>query len=141
MMNDPMAGMDQEPNVNANADGVDSKEVFDPMILQFNLQRIERIRSVMGIASGCIAGIAGLTGWEGISKWLGAGAIICMERLGLTTSTLCLDHIAPFNFSHAQVTSSLLRSSLLGASCVCESNDLGLENEFQTESLHTTILV
>ena len=66
MMNDPMAGMGQDPAASTTPDDVDSKEVFDPMILQFNLQRIERVRSVMGIASGCIAGIAGLTGWEGI---------------------------------------------------------------------------
>ena len=71
MMNDPMAGMDQ-PVSGPPTDDIDSKEVFDPMILQFNLQRIERIRSVMGIASGCIAGIAGLTGFEGIGMfaWL-----------------------------------------------------------------------
>jgi len=66
MMNDPMAGMGQETE--APRDDLDSKEVVDAMILQFNLQRIERIRSVMGIASGCIAGIAGMTGWEGIGE-------------------------------------------------------------------------
>jgi hypothetical protein len=73
MMNDPMAGMGAEATGPATEDDIHSKEVFDPMILSFNLQRIERIRSVMGIASGCIAGIAGLTGWEGIGMldyWL-----------------------------------------------------------------------
>jgi hypothetical protein len=42
-----------------------SNEIVDPLIVQMNLSRIERIRSVMGIASGCIAGIVGLTGMEG----------------------------------------------------------------------------
>ena len=32
-------------------------------------------------------------------------------------------------------------SLLSGPSRVCESNDLGLEDEFQSESIHTTILV
>ena len=44
---------------------VKSNEIVDPLIVQMNLSRIERIRSVMGIASGCIAGILGLTGVEG----------------------------------------------------------------------------
>ncbi len=44
---------------------VKSNEIVDPLIVQMNLSRIERIRSVMGIASGCIAGILGLTGMEG----------------------------------------------------------------------------
>lgn len=42
-----------------------SNEIVDLLIVQINLSRIERIRSVMGIASGCIAGILGLTGMEG----------------------------------------------------------------------------
>ena len=42
-----------------------SNEIVDPLIVQMNLSRIERIRSVMGIASGCIAGTLGLTGMEG----------------------------------------------------------------------------
>ena len=70
MMNDPMAGMGAEATSPTIDDDTHSKEVFDPMILSFNLQRIERIRSVMGIASGCIAGIAGLTGWEGIGMFV-----------------------------------------------------------------------
>lgn len=92
MMNDPMAGIDTNaadaPSITA-ADEMDSKEVFEPMILQSNLQRIERVRSVMGIASGCMSGIAGLTGWEGLSKfsllWIGkvAGGVV----RGSTSST------------------------------------------------------
>ena len=85
MMNDPMAGMEAEGSGGpATDDGLDSKEVFDPMILQFNVQRIERIRSVMGIVSGCIAGIAGFTGWEGI------GTLRCLES-SVSRSTLRRD--------------------------------------------------
>jgi hypothetical protein len=65
MMPDPMADMGDGGS--APADEMhNSKEIFDPMIMQYNLARIERIQSVMGIASGCIAGIAGFTGIEGL---------------------------------------------------------------------------
>ena len=47
-----------------------SNEIVDPLIVQMNLSRIERIRSVMGISSGCIAGILGLTGMEGFGTYL-----------------------------------------------------------------------
>ena len=40
-------------------------EIVDPYIVQMNISKIERIRSVMGIVSGCIAGIVGYTGMEG----------------------------------------------------------------------------
>lgn len=64
MMADPMA--DSGP---ASPDSAMEKEVFDPIILTLNLARIERIRSVMAIASGCIAGIAGFTGLEGFGAY------------------------------------------------------------------------
>lgn len=69
-MADPMADMGASaPGGGMMPDAADqphSKDVVDTMILQYNLARIERIRSVMGIASGCIAGIAGLTGLQGL---------------------------------------------------------------------------
>ena len=61
MMADPMADMGPQKLDS----GAMEKEVFDPMILTLNLARIERIRSVMAIASGCIAGISGFTGLQG----------------------------------------------------------------------------
>lgn len=68
MMADPMANLGGAGDPSADAQSSHSREVFDPMILQYNLARIERIRSVMGIASGCIAGIAGLTGLQGLGE-------------------------------------------------------------------------
>ena len=67
MMADPMAdiGAGGGPKADGNASLATSKEVSDPLILGTNLQRIDRIRSVMGIASGCVAGIGGLTGLSG----------------------------------------------------------------------------
>jgi len=69
-MQDPMANITADPAGGQGAAGDlnNTKEVFDPMVMQVNLQRIERIRAVMGIASGCVAGIFGFTGWEGLSK-------------------------------------------------------------------------
>lgn len=70
-MQDPMANLtgDAPSGGNpSNMDGGNTKEVFDPVAMQMNLQRIGRIRSVMGIASGCVAGILGLTGFEGLSE-------------------------------------------------------------------------
>jgi hypothetical protein len=61
-MIDPMAGLDDGPGM---ASEENTKEVFDSMTLQRNLQRVDKIRSVMGIASGCAAGIVGFTGLEG----------------------------------------------------------------------------
>ncbi|CAB9525969.1 Rab5-interacting protein (Rab5ip) [Seminavis robusta] len=65
-MIDPMAGLDDGPmKTEENA-----KEVFDSMTLQRNFQRIDKIRSVMGIAAGCATGIVGLTGLEGFAFFL-----------------------------------------------------------------------
>lgn len=73
-MADPMADLGggapgSTSNKADNASLTTSKEVSDPLILGTNLQRIDRIRSVMGIASGCVAGIGGLTGLQGFRKF------------------------------------------------------------------------
>jgi hypothetical protein len=65
MIADPMADLSGDAPVGDDKD-IHSKEVLDPMVLQFNLHRIDRIRSVLGIASGTLAGIAGLTGLQGL---------------------------------------------------------------------------
>ena len=68
-MADPMADLGGGgPQKADNASLTNTKEVFDPLVLGTNLQRIDRIRSVMGIASGCVAGICGLTGLQGFRK-------------------------------------------------------------------------
>mmetsp|Transcript_26153 Transcript_26153/g.39580 ORF Transcript_26153/g.39580 Transcript_26153/m.39580 type:complete len:123 (-) Transcript_26153:173-541(-) len=62
-MIDPMADLGGSANA---SNETDSKEVFDPILLNSNLQRIDKIRSLMGIISGCVAGIFGLTGISGL---------------------------------------------------------------------------
>jgi hypothetical protein len=72
MMQDPMANLTGETPAGqnpSNMNGGSTKEVFDPIALQLNMQRIGRIQSVMGIAAGCVAGIAGMTGFEGLSEY------------------------------------------------------------------------
>lgn len=65
-MIDPMADLGGSANA---SNETDSKEVFDPILLNSNLQRIDKIRSLMGIISGCVAGIFGLTGISGLGKF------------------------------------------------------------------------
>jgi hypothetical protein len=62
---DPLAGIDAAalPGVET-----DEKDVLDVATLRYNLQHVDTIRSVMNIASGCVAGICGLTGWEGLGE-------------------------------------------------------------------------
>jgi hypothetical protein len=63
-MIDPMANLDQ--GAPGATDGADEKDIIDFTSLRYNLEGIDRTRSVMGIASGCVAGICGLTGLEGL---------------------------------------------------------------------------
>ena len=60
---DPLAGIDAAL---PGPEAADEKDVFDITTLRYNLQHVDTIRSVMNIASGCVAGICGLTGWEGL---------------------------------------------------------------------------
>jgi len=78
MIADPMANIGGDPAAGAGphqeggadaAGGGSTKEVFDPLVMQVNLQRIDRIHAVMGIVSGCVAGIIGLTGLQGLRKF------------------------------------------------------------------------
>ena len=65
-MIDPMANLDAPTAAGAASD---EKDVLDVNTLRYNAQNIDQIRSVMGIASGCVAGICGLTGWEGLGRY------------------------------------------------------------------------
>ena len=63
---DPLAGIDAAIS---GPETTDEKDVFDVNTLRYNLQHVDTIRSVMNIASGCVAGICGLTGWEGLGMY------------------------------------------------------------------------
>lgn len=64
---DPLAGLD---NANQGPLLTDEKDVVDINTLRYNLMHIDTTRSVMNIASGCVAGICGFTGWQGLGKRL-----------------------------------------------------------------------
>ena len=51
-------------------DEMNEKDVIDLGQLRVNLERVDSIRSVMVIASGCVAGICGLTSLEGLGTFL-----------------------------------------------------------------------
>jgi hypothetical protein len=126
-MQDPMANLTgdapvggQDPAGGASMGMANGKQVFDPIALQINMQRIERIRAVMGIASGCVAGIIGLTGLEGLGK-----DIVCTAEC--ETFFIKSSKARPCQVSHT--ISSLYRYSLLLESAfVCCYRCLGLEN-------------
>jgi hypothetical protein len=74
-MIDPMEGI-SSPNSGFNPSealsslgGNDGRDIFDGYALQGNSIKIDQIRSFMGILSGCVAGILGLTGLFGIGTW------------------------------------------------------------------------
>ena len=55
---------------NNDDDGGDhSQEVFDTNAYRANFIKMDKIRSFMGIASGCVAGVCGLTGLSGLGKF------------------------------------------------------------------------
>jgi hypothetical protein len=132
MIADPMAdltgGSAAQPDANHNGN---SKEVLDPIAMQSNMMRIERIRSVMGIAAGCVAGIGGLTSWEGLS----------------TCSPSKLELAQPW--SRLFFYSSLLTgactvfvcSLLFDFACFRMCGSLGLEDEVPTAIVHQALVV
>jgi len=63
MMMDPMMG-------SGDSDGKGSQEVFDMNAYRANMRKMDKIRSFMGIVSGCVAGICGLTGLAGLACFL-----------------------------------------------------------------------
>ena len=68
MIADPMSDLSGGQTPKPGQDDPNTKEIVDVLALQTNFSRVERIRTVMGIASGCSAGILGLTSLEGLGK-------------------------------------------------------------------------
>jgi len=74
-MIDPMDGISSSSSNSFNPNealsslgGNDGRDIFDGYALQGNTIKIDKIRSFMGILSGCVAGILGLTGLLGIGR-------------------------------------------------------------------------
>lgn len=71
-MIDPMANLDSGsgPTPGADATGGEGKDVFDMNAANLNLKKMDTVRSFMGIVSGCVAGVLGLTGLSGLVCFL-----------------------------------------------------------------------
>ena len=50
------------------AGGDGNQEVFDMNAYRSNFRKMDKIRSFMGIVSGCVAGVLGLTGLSGLGE-------------------------------------------------------------------------
>lgn len=89
MMQDPMTDFGATPKSTLNDNA--TKQVVDGLALQLNLKRLDRIRSVMGITSGCIAGILGCTGLQGLRKFVCRmrNDLILLIQIYLTVCCCC----------------------------------------------------
>mmetsp|Transcript_4361 Transcript_4361/g.12195 ORF Transcript_4361/g.12195 Transcript_4361/m.12195 type:complete len:89 (-) Transcript_4361:1499-1765(-) len=69
-MIDPMADLDSgsAPTPGADSTGGEGKDVFDMQAANLNMKKMDTVRSFMGIVSGCVAGVLGLTGLSGLGK-------------------------------------------------------------------------
>jgi hypothetical protein len=120
-MIDPMANLDGgAPGAEA-----DEKDVIDVTSLRYNLERVDKIRSVMGIASGCVAGVCGLTGLEGLGTF------------ALPTCKVCCRSID----AHMNTRLLLFYSMLRRLAFPCTSSDVESEDGVQALPLYKTKLV
>jgi hypothetical protein len=100
-MIDPMADIDHASPMAPEMDGAGgdgNQEVFDMNAYRSNFAKMDKIRSFMGIASGCVAGVCGLTGLAGLGE-----CFFCVQpycRTAVTNSRLA--H-APFLFIASHV--------------------------------------
>mmetsp|Transcript_1981 Transcript_1981/g.2473 ORF Transcript_1981/g.2473 Transcript_1981/m.2473 type:complete len:128 (+) Transcript_1981:265-648(+) len=68
-MIDPMANLDGGgggPIPGGDATGGEGRDIFNLPAAQLNKKKMDTVRSFMGIVSGCVAGVCGLTGLEGL---------------------------------------------------------------------------
>lgn len=63
---DPMAGIGGNGPSPTDQTNSNEREVLDMTAAMANHKKVDTIRSFMGIVSGCVAGILGLTGLEGL---------------------------------------------------------------------------
>mmetsp|Transcript_6345 Transcript_6345/g.14086 ORF Transcript_6345/g.14086 Transcript_6345/m.14086 type:complete len:130 (-) Transcript_6345:178-567(-) len=107
-MIDPMANLDAAPGAGPEMDaagGADgSQEVFDMHAYRSNLMKMDNIRSFMGIVSGCVAGVCGLTGLAGLA---------CFIVLHLTVSLSILSFKMKFDL-HSYSRESMIAFLLAG---------------------------
>eukprot|EP00568_Trieres_chinensis_P003982 CAMPEP_0183291876 /NCGR_PEP_ID=MMETSP0160_2-20130417/1140_1 /TAXON_ID=2839 ORGANISM="Odontella Sinensis, Strain Grunow 1884" /NCGR_SAMPLE_ID=MMETSP0160_2 /ASSEMBLY_ACC=CAM_ASM_000250 /LENGTH=126 /DNA_ID=CAMNT_0025452741 /DNA_START=115 /DNA_END=495 /DNA_ORIENTATION=+ len=82
-MIDPMANLDAGPSAGGTGEttGGEGKDVFDLAADNHNAKKVDKIRSFLGIASGCVAGVLGLTGLSGLVCFLVLHLIVNLSIL------------------------------------------------------------
>ncbi len=65
-----------------------NQEVFDMDAFRYNFRKMDKIRSFMGIVSGCVAGVLGLTGISGLGEYI---FVLCAKDANITF--VCTDNI------------------------------------------------
>lgn len=72
MIADPMANLGDaaggDPS-GGDTTGGGQGEIFNLQAQMYNIKKMDEIRSFMGILSGCVAGICGLTGLQGLGMY------------------------------------------------------------------------
>lgn len=81
-------GLPGQPGAEVVPGGEEPTEVFDFFAQQTNMQKMERIRSFMGIISGCCAGILGLINWSGIIFFVVMHIVVATSLLSRMEFTL-----------------------------------------------------
>ena len=100
-MIDPMANLDA--GVPGASQGGEEKDIIDFMTLRYNLEKIEKMKSVTAIASGCVAGICGLTGLDGLGR---------VSFLGSFLEPRCSNCDEIHHYDHCFVSSDFSQTSM-----------------------------
>ena len=68
---DPMANIGPDKaGTNEDTTGGEGKGIFNIQAQMYNFQKIDEIKSFMGIMSGCFSGICGFTGLQGLACFI-----------------------------------------------------------------------
>ena len=110
-MMDPMA------NLGGGAiaeDPTEEKDIIDFNSLRYNLDTIDSTRSVMGIVSGCVAGICGLTGLEGLVCFVFLHLLVLslLWAVKMNFSLYSYTRQSWFNYATANIQQSALSFTL-----------------------------
>jgi hypothetical protein len=116
-MIDPMANLDPTAPVNPELEGDASREVFDMDAYKANFRKMDKIRSFMGIASGCVAGVCGLTGLSGLGEELFGYLqqclfLVCVYCVDSNDALNFLTNAACFLILHIVVSFSILAAKM-----------------------------
>ncbi|GMI08534.1 hypothetical protein TrLO_g15977 [Triparma laevis f. longispina] len=73
---DPMAGIGAAPSGNQASTAGEGRAIFNQQIAMKNIMALSDARTYMGILSGCVAGVVGLTNGQGFLFFLVAHFVV-----------------------------------------------------------------